>query len=712
VADPSSAADPAEFEAAVANHDAALDALGFAIWLGNEPTFTDRHSGDLEWVSAALGEDKLARAEKLLALLAGQCPGAVVLRSIGRQYPGEPLPRWSMGLYRRRDAAPVWSGPPDPLVAGSTEWSDVTAFHAGLEAAFRRRDARCRAFATDGDGRLVVARDPSVVLPDPALDARLSRPSIHAGLTPAGGLRDDLAACGALLFIVSAQHVGGGSAACVDLPAFDDVRKFLAALDALAEAAQQSGLRSLVLRGFPPPVDATVGWTTVTPDPAVVEVNMAPHRDVRSFLEDNRRVYAAAAKIDLAPYRLHYNGTVADSGGGGQITFGGRSPEESPFFVRPRLLPRLIRYVLRHPSLSYLFAHDSIGGSGQSVRPDEHGLDALAELQLALALIDRVPNPSPSLLWQSLAPSLTDPVGNGHRAELNIEKLWNSGQPGRGQLGLVEFRAFRMQHTPERGATLAVLLRSILAMLIQRTFEDSLPDWGASLHDRFALPHYLEADLQAILDDLEDAGLPLAPVLRSELVADHGRLWMVAAFEDFVLTVRQAIDFWSLVGDATQQEGTSRLVDASTRRIEIAVRPKTRAAAEGLDALQLRVESVVLPMRTESDGAGIVRLFGVRYRGFAPRQGTHPLLKAQDPLRLVLVVPGCPDALEVHLHEWRPDHGAYDRVPATFADASARRASRAVTRVIPTSEVGPHRTAPPESLTPFSLDLRYLSDGS
>jgi uncharacterized protein (DUF2126 family) len=162
------------------------------------------------------------------------------------------------------------------------------------------------------------------------------------------------------------------------------------------------------------------------------------------------------------------------------------------------------------------------------------------------------------------------------------------------------------------------------------------------------------------------------------------------------------------VGDATQQEGTSRLVDASTRRIEIAVRPKTRAAAEGLDALQLRVESVVLPMRTESDAAGIVKLFGVRYRGFAPRQGMHPLLKAQDPLRLVLVVPGCPDALEVHLHEWRPDHGAYDRVPATFAEASARRASRAVTRVIPMSEVEPHRTAPPGSLTPFSFDLRYL----
>jgi hypothetical protein len=101
----------------------------------------------------------------------------------------------------------------------------------------------------------------------------------------------------------------------------------------------------------------------------VVEVNMAPHPTVEAFLHDNRRCYAAAAALGLSPYRLYYNGNVADSGGGGQITLGGPSPRHSPFFLVPQLLPRLVGYFERHPALSYLFAHDYTGPSGHSVRP-------------------------------------------------------------------------------------------------------------------------------------------------------------------------------------------------------------------------------------------------------------------------------------------------------------------------------------------------------
>jgi uncharacterized protein (DUF2126 family) len=451
-----------------------------------------------------------------------------------------------------------------------------------------------------------------------------------------------------------------------------------------------------------------VCWTTVTPDPAVVEVNMAPHSSVLAFLGDNRRVYAAASGVGLEPYRLHYNGTVADSGGGGQITLGGPSPERSPFFLYPRLLPRLVRYVLRHPSLSYLFAHDSIGGSGQSVRPDEHGRDALAELKLALALIDREPTPNPALLWLSLAPSLTDPMGNSHRAEINVEKLWNPHQPGRGQLGLVEFRAFRMQHTPERAAALAALLRTILAMLVTRPSEGDLVDWGAALHDRFALPYYLEADLADVLDDLEAAGLAIAAPIRGELTTDLFRAWSSIVLGDFTLGIRQAIDFWSLLGDASRQEGSSRLVDSSSRRLELSVRPKTQDARDGLDAIRLMVEGVEVPMRTEIDGAGPLRLFGVRYRCFVPAPGLHPTLKAQTPLHIHLVEAGRREALEVVLHEWRPDGAAYDGVPGDLADAAIRRAARCTSRHIPVHEVPRPRRAPPAAMSPCSLDLRYL----
>ena len=105
------------FEAAVQRHDAQVAALGLPIWVGSEPTFTDRQAQTPAWLHAALGDDKESRARALLVTLSGRMPGALVLRSTGRLYPGEKVPRWNLGLLRRRDGAPLWDGPPDPLLA-------------------------------------------------------------------------------------------------------------------------------------------------------------------------------------------------------------------------------------------------------------------------------------------------------------------------------------------------------------------------------------------------------------------------------------------------------------------------------------------------------------------------------------------------------------------------------------------------------------------
>lgn len=699
-----------DFELAIAAHDAAVSRLGIEIWLGNEPTFTDRYSTAPEWVTAAHGQDKQTRAERLLSHLAGEQPGCAVLRTIGRQYPEEPSPRWSLGLYGRRSRQGLWPGPPDPLIAGAANPSntDLSEFRAYLEGSFTRSGSPCIAFRSDGDWRIVVARDRSVRLPQSLGDSRLWRPSIHLGSIPDAGLKDDLAAEGLHLLILSSVKEAGREVCCIELPAFSDVRSFISFLGSISEAARALDLHSLILRGFPPPVDDSVLWTTITPDPAVVEVNMAPHSSVLGFLRDNRRAYTAAAAAGLAPYRLHYNGTVADSGGGGQITFGGSSPGRSPFLVQPHLLPRLLRYAQRHPSLSYFFAHDYIGGSGQSVRPDEHGTDAFSELRLALALIEGGDPPDPTTLWLALAPSLTDPVGNSHRAEINVEKLWNAYQPARGQLGLVEFRAFRMQQTPERVAALAAMLRAILAMLMTRDEGNDLVDWGGTLHDRFALPFYLEADLREIFADLEAAGLSLSPLLRAELRADQDDLWSSVDCGEFTLTIRRAREFWPLVGDASMQHGTSRLVDASTSRVELTLRPKAPDGIAALEALQLRACGIDLPMHAETDDRGPVRILGLRYRSFVPTRGLHPTLGAQVPLQLHILDPSQSDALEVTLHEWRPDGAAYEGLPPDLAHAGARRASRCTSRRLRASDV-PLGVRPPRgALATYTLDLRYL----
>lgn len=698
-----------EFDEAVRRHDGRIAALGLTIWVGSEPTFTDRIAQSPEWLSQALGGDKAQRAEAVLGGLCRRFPGSLVLRSVGRQYPGEERPRWNLGLYRRRDGEPIWQGPPDPVQAEPGAESDTpsdldawaTALTAGLEAhgwlvtPVAAEDAQER--------RLLMRTAAAVPIPD-AADACLTHPSVHERATPPSGLCDELAEAGAYLFILRMQP-----SARIDLPLLNGVPLFLAVLASVAQAARVCQLPTLMLAGYPPPLDAAMEWTTVTPDPAVIEINTAPSVDAERFLACSREIYAAAADEGLAPYRLYFNGTVADSGGAGQITLGGPSPEASPFLQAPRLLPRLVRFFNRHPSLSYLYSHDFVGSSGQSVRPDERGSDAFDELRLALALLDRQAELAPELLWHSLASFLCDAAGNSHRAEMNIEKLWNPFLAGRGKLGLVEFRALRMQHTPERATALACLLRAVTAMLAQGHYTLPLMDWGRELHERFALPFYLEQDLDAVLKTLDSAGLGLGEAIEAVLRREEFRRWGQLALPGCTLEVRRALEFWPLLGDAAspEQGGSSRLVDASTARVELRLRPQAGREADWHN-WQVLAAGVALPMRQERDAHGALKVFGLRYRSFVPGWGLHPALGAQAPVQLLLRHPDHTADYLVTLHEWRADGEAYDGLPADMAEASQRRAERVVLEVLPRDPALTPRTAPAHGLSPFCLDLRCL----
>jgi hypothetical protein len=398
----------------------------------------------------------------------------------------------------------------------------------------------------------------------------------------------------------------------------------------------------------------------------VIEINSAPSVDAADFLRRSREIHAAAAAQGLAPYRLYFNGTVADSGGAGQITLGGPSPAASPFLREPRLLPRLVRFLNRHPALSYLYSHDFVGSSGQSVRADERGMDAIDELGLTLALLERSEKLSPELLWHSLAPFLCDASGNSHRAEMNIEKLWNPFLAGRGRQGLVEFRALRMQHTPQRATALACLLRAIVAMLAGEASAPPLIDWGRELHERFALPFYLEQDLHAVLQELAAAGLGLDEAIEAVLLRDEFRLWGQVTLPGCSLEVRRALEFWPLLGDAAspEQGGSSRLVDASTARVELRLRPRRRRC--GWDAWQIVAAGVALPLRRERDGRGELGVFGLRYRSFVPGWGLHPALPAQAPLRLRCVIPSTPPTISSRCTNGAPTVRATPACPPTW----------------------------------------------
>lgn len=436
-------------------------------------------------------------------------------------------------------------------------------------------------------------------------------------------------------------------------------------------------------------------WLTVTPDPGVVEVNMAPAHDLLTFARWSEAVYAAASDAGLSPLRFRWNGDVTDSGGAGQITLGGPSPATSPFFLRPQLLPGLVRYLNRHPALSYLFAPSFCGSASQAPRTDESARERFEELPVALDwLAARGDQCTPSELWATLSPLLVDSSGCSHRAELNIEKLWNPGFGARGQLGLAELRALRMPPTAARMTALGALFRAIAARLSVARYVEPILDWGAQLHERFALPWFLEQDLEHVLADLADHGFGLGPLLCAELRAQPEPI-ATLQLGDASLELRAGVSFWPLIGDsASVSEQGARLVDSSTSRLQLLVRAPLGAAPGRLSANGFRV-----PLLAVAEADRACAIGSVLYRTFVPYAGLHPAIGAQDPLRVEWQHGG--QAAAVRLHAWRPGGGCYAGLPSDLAESARRRAERVV-RVEPCEREG--RASPAAS--ELTLDLR------
>jgi uncharacterized protein (DUF2126 family)/transglutaminase-like putative cysteine protease len=110
---------------------------------GGEPTFVsiDDMEG-AEWNTDALGAHKRERAEVLVRRLKDRmAPGSLLHTGQGKWYPGEPLPRWALGIYWRCDGIPVWK---DPALLAEAYWdyghthrdaqlfAETLALHLGL----------------------------------------------------------------------------------------------------------------------------------------------------------------------------------------------------------------------------------------------------------------------------------------------------------------------------------------------------------------------------------------------------------------------------------------------------------------------------------------------------------------------------------------------------------------------------------------------------
>ena len=93
--------------------DADLLAGDVRLTQGGEPTFVSVDDMDgVEWNYTALSAKKWTLSEQLAwRLKARFAPGALIFYGQGKWYPGEPLPRWAIGIHWRRDGKPVWKNP-------------------------------------------------------------------------------------------------------------------------------------------------------------------------------------------------------------------------------------------------------------------------------------------------------------------------------------------------------------------------------------------------------------------------------------------------------------------------------------------------------------------------------------------------------------------------------------------------------------------------
>ena len=514
-------------------------------------------------------------------------------------------------------------------------------------------------------------------------------------------VRDPRRASGA-----KAESIGKKSGVLyVFMPPLERLEYYLDLLAAIEATAQELGLQ-IVLEGYPPPRDPRLKLLQVTPDPGVIEVNIHPVTYWKELVRNTEFLYNAAFESRLSAEKFMTDGRHTGTGGGNHFVMGGATPADSPFLRKPELLASLLLYWHNHPSLSYLFSGMFVGPTSQAPRVDEARNDQLYELEIAIAQIYKNrevfgQNMPPWLVDRTLRNILIDATGNTHRSEFSIDKMY-SPDSATGRLGLLELRAFEMPPHPHMSSVQQLLLRAFIARFWKTPYKAPATRWGTELHDRFMLPAFIEMDFKDVMAEMRSAGYAFDDSWFAPHVEFRFPLIGSVCAMGIVLTLRNALEPWHVMGEEGAPGGTARYVDSSLERIEVRV--------SGLNESRYVITCNSQAMSLQPTGVVGEYVAGVRYKAWNPPSSLHPSIGVHVPLTFDIVdtwmkrsLGGC------QYHVSHPGGLSYEALPVNAFEAESRRLSRftAMGHTPGLMVVEPATINVPASREfPFTLDLR------
>ncbi len=475
---------------------------------------------------------------------------------------------------------------------------------------------------------------------------------------------------------VSAEHIVR-TALCVEpragvlhvfLPPVGTIDAYLELIANLELTASELAI-PIRIEGYPPPYHPMIERISVTPDPGVIEVNIHPARDWTEVVERTTTLYEQARLTRLGTDKFLLDGRHTGTGGGNHIVFGGATAAESPFLRRPDLLLSLIAFFNNHPALSYVFSGLFVGPTSQAPRLDEARNDSLYELDIARSLLDAAgPDVAPWLVDRALRHLLVDVTGNTHRAEFCIDKLYSPDTPT-GRLGLVELRAFEMPPDAKMSCAQQLLIRALIAHFWRSPYRHPLVRWGTTLHDRFALPHFLWEDLKDALFEISASGIELQPDwFRPHWEFRFPRLGNLSTV-GINVELRQALEPWHVLGEEPVGGGTARYVDSSVERIQVKV--------DGMTDSRHVITVAGRPLLLTGTGRSGQYVAAVRFKAWQPPSSLHPTMPAHSPVVIDVydrwnrrAIGGCT------YHVSHPGGLAFDRFPTNGLEAESRRMTR------------------------------------